>query len=154
MVNMRIFCTGRTLQNTFLIHMTVNAAARQSWFCDKTSSNLVHRAASDNIYSLFFFGSTKVLGVKPDQLWSRNCGRKYDSLACVHKFKVVWVVVRHVRWDGVASGHIPASKTIVGHPLSEVGRKICETSWGRLLRKGGLTPGKWRSEGVSDIRAC
>ena len=24
MVNMRIFCTGRTLQNTFLIHLLVN----------------------------------------------------------------------------------------------------------------------------------
>ena len=161
MVNMRIFCTGRTLQNTFLIHLMVKCGKTVIilWQkCPQTWSKKL-QVTTDLVY--FFLVQHKFRGVKPHQLWFRNGDRKYISLARVHKFKVVWVVVRHVRWDGVASGNIAdaevAPKPVVWDPLSEIGWKICET-WGRcgggrLLGKGGLAPGKWRGERVSDIGA-
>ena len=104
MVNMRIFCTGRTLQNTFLIHLMVNCGKTVIILWQKCPQ-MILKAASDNRYSLFLV-QHKFWSVKPHQLWFKNGDRKYISLARVHKFKVVWVVVRHVRWDGVASGHI------------------------------------------------
>ena len=78
---------------------------------------------STNVFNnlfLVFFGSIHVAGCKTPAT------KRNSSPAGIQK--VVWIVVGHIRWGGVAPRHLAqaGTKAIVGDQLGEIRRKISE----------------------------